>query len=289
MIQIDPEFQTWIMPLREDEYRGLEQSILEDGCREPLVLWGDILVDGHNRLRICTEHGIPFKTTQKEFGSREDVKNWMINIQLGRRNVTTEQRNYLVGKLYKEQKTNPVDNLKQNSPSGHNVRSVPAAEKISQMYKVDEKTVRRAETFADAIDTIAEICGDTVKNDILTKNIPVSQKDIVQIAHLDPDKQKQTFILIQRGEKTSQAIRKAVNQQPYEPITRLADLKEPDKPRDPDFTLCSCANPLCDNFIKMTRSQRVKFFTTYVIKYNHLELPYCSKNCQEDHKRALAC
>ena len=59
---IDKEFKTLIPALTDEEYKGLEESILKDGCRDALVLWGDILIDGHNRYEICTRQNIPFNT-----------------------------------------------------------------------------------------------------------------------------------------------------------------------------------------------------------------------------------
>lgn len=87
-MRIDNEFKNLIPALTDEEYKGLEQSILSEGCRDALVLWGDILVDGHNRYEICTKHGIEYRTVQKEFGSRDDVKLWMIGNQLARRNIS---------------------------------------------------------------------------------------------------------------------------------------------------------------------------------------------------------
>lgn len=86
-MRIDNEFKNLIPALTDEEYKGLEQSILSEGCRDALVLWGDILIDGHNRYEICTKHGIKFKTVQKEFGSRDDVMLWMIDTQRSRRNL----------------------------------------------------------------------------------------------------------------------------------------------------------------------------------------------------------
>lgn len=92
---IDNEFKGLIPPLTDEEYKGLEESILKDGCRDALVLWGEILVDGHNRYEICTRHNIPFKTVQKEFTSRDDVLLWMIDNQESRRNLTAYARGVL--------------------------------------------------------------------------------------------------------------------------------------------------------------------------------------------------
>jgi len=87
-IQIDAEFKSLIPPLSADEYQQLEANILAEGCRDALVVWGVVLIDGHNRYEICSRHGILFKTIQKDFESREDAMLWMIRHQRGRRNLT---------------------------------------------------------------------------------------------------------------------------------------------------------------------------------------------------------
>lgn len=95
-IVINDSLRAYIDPLTEDEYAALERSLLDEGCRDALVLWGDVLVDGHNRFAICTKHGIPFRTIQNErFRSMEDVHLWMIDNHLGRRSVSDFQRGVL--------------------------------------------------------------------------------------------------------------------------------------------------------------------------------------------------
>ena len=78
-IVVNEELKAYIDPLTPDEYDALERSILAEGCRDALVLWGDLLVDGHNRYGICHKHGLPFQTVQsKLFQTMEDVHLWMI-------------------------------------------------------------------------------------------------------------------------------------------------------------------------------------------------------------------
>ena len=91
-ITIDPEFKALIRPLAADELRQLEENILRDGCRDPLVVWDGILIDGHNRHEICTRHSMPFETVQIQFESRTHARIWMRNNQAGRRNLTTAWR-----------------------------------------------------------------------------------------------------------------------------------------------------------------------------------------------------
>ncbi|MGQ2922695.1 MAG: plasmid replication/partition related protein [Hydrogenophaga sp.] len=95
-ITVNPELQAYIDPLTPDEHDALERSLLTEGCRDALVLWGDVLVDGHNRYGICQKHGLPFQTVQNpNFQSLEDVHLWMIDQHLGRRSVSDFQRGVL--------------------------------------------------------------------------------------------------------------------------------------------------------------------------------------------------
>ena len=95
-IVVNEELKAYIDPLSADEHDALERSILAEGCRDALVLWGDVLVDGHNRYGICQRHGLPFQTVQNtRFQSLEDVHLWMIDQHLGRRSVSDFQRGVL--------------------------------------------------------------------------------------------------------------------------------------------------------------------------------------------------
>lgn len=95
-ITINEDLRSYIDPLTEDEYAALERSLLKEGCRDALVLWGELLVDGHNRYGICQKHGLPFNTVQNEsFQSIDDVYLWMIDNHLGRRSVSDFQRGVL--------------------------------------------------------------------------------------------------------------------------------------------------------------------------------------------------
>ncbi|MEN4904849.1 plasmid replication/partition related protein [Luteimonas sp. TWI1416] len=88
--------KAYIDPLTPDEHEALERSLLAEGCRDALVLWGNVLVDGHNRYGICQKHGIPFETVQNtRFKSMDDVHLWMIEQHLGRRSVSDYQRGVL--------------------------------------------------------------------------------------------------------------------------------------------------------------------------------------------------
>lgn len=104
-IRTDEEFKSLIPPLSREEYKQLEENILAEGIRDPLVVWetfsgDDILIDGHNRWEISAKHaGIPFEIKKYNFDTREEVKEWIIKNQLGRRNIPPFVRAELALKL----------------------------------------------------------------------------------------------------------------------------------------------------------------------------------------------
>ena len=75
---IDPEFAALIPPLTPEEFSGLEKSILEEGCRDALIIWGNTIIDGHNRFNICSKHNIPYRTEYRDFPNREAAMLWML-------------------------------------------------------------------------------------------------------------------------------------------------------------------------------------------------------------------
>ncbi len=125
-ITVNPDLLAYIDPLTPDEHAALERSILAEGCRDALVLWGDMLVDGHNRYGICTQHEIPFNTVQNtSFQSLEDVHLWMIDQHLGRRSVSDFQRGVLALR-----KKNILDTRKKTAPA-------PEAQKVATADAAD--------------------------------------------------------------------------------------------------------------------------------------------------------
>lgn len=96
-ITIDGEFASLVQPLSADELRLLTEQILRDGCRESLAVWKvddkRILLDGHNRYKICSENRLDYQTIViHKLESRAQAKLWILEHQIGRRNLTDDQR-----------------------------------------------------------------------------------------------------------------------------------------------------------------------------------------------------
>ena len=157
-------------------------------------MWGDTIVDGHNRYEICHRHNIPFDFHVLKFPLPEDAIAWIINNQLARRNLTPEQRAYLIGKQYLERKLTPAEAGSMKGKSyGQNVHSKTTAEAIAETSKVDEKTVSRNAAFAQAVDTIAGNVGEEARQKILGRETKLTAKDIHRVAAMEPEKQKEVL------------------------------------------------------------------------------------------------
>lgn len=158
-VQINPEFKSLIPPLADDERRQLEANLLADGCRDPLVVWNGVLLDGHNRYDICTKHGISFYVDCINLDSKEAAVNWIINNQLGRRNLHPDQASYLRGKRYNLEKSstpNPhgVGGKSGKIVGGNSCPQQKTADKLAAEYKVSPRTIKNDGQYANAVDTL---------------------------------------------------------------------------------------------------------------------------------------
>ena len=156
-IKIDAEFRDLLPELGRGTFELLEENILKNGCRDSLVLWENILIDGHNRYEICKKHDIPFTTINKDFGSREEALIWIISTQVSRRNLSPIQLAHFRGLHYAAAKSvQGVHNqYTAKSASGQNDHQQNStAIQLSEQYKVAPKTIRRDAKVSDAIEAI---------------------------------------------------------------------------------------------------------------------------------------
>lgn len=204
-VKIDKDFKILCPALSDEELRQLRDNIVADGeFREPLTVWKkeQLLVDGHNRNDVWEnltdeqrQEIEPPKIKLIDFSSREDAHNWIITNQLGRRNLSADQKSYLVGQRYKAEKKNKKQNLKKGkaSPKEQNVPSGDTAEKIGKEVGKSHMQVKRDAKFATAVDTIAENVGHEAKQEILNGPKKLAKNLVVEIAAEPPEKMQAAF------------------------------------------------------------------------------------------------
>jgi hypothetical protein len=205
---IDEELRSLIPPLSQEEYAQLEQNILEFGCLDALKVWpvpdSDeiILLDGHNRFKICSEHNVNYDTESIILIDRVAAIDWMIANQLGRRNLGTEQIFYLRGLQYRREKakhgsedggrgnqhTILVSSQNDHLPESNNSEAIErpetqlkTAEKLAAKHGVSPRTIQRDADYSEAIDRIEDAVPGT-KSEVLAGATKLSKKDVLDIS-----------------------------------------------------------------------------------------------------------
>lgn len=201
--RIDEDFRKMLPQLAAEELAELEASILSEGIREPLVVWREtgILIDGHNRLKIAGKHDLPYQTQELAFADREAVRDWIINNQLGRRNLTPEAFALLLGMKYNREKLQHGGDRKSNAQSGH---LKPTSERIAEEHNVSKNTVRRAGKFAEDLEAVEKVAGPEVREAVLRREKPIRRTDVARLAKVaqkDPERAKKAIDAVMQGEK----------------------------------------------------------------------------------------
>lgn len=186
-IEIDSEFKSLIPPLSQEERSQLETNLLNEGCRDQLVVWQghNILLDGHNRYEICTRLGIEFRTVEIDLPDSEAAHDWLIDNQLGRRNLTPEAVSYLRGKRYQSLKAkvkNPEGKNQHSEVSYQNDTKPETADKLASQYKVGSATIKRDAQYAQAVDTLASVVGEEIRPFLLSREAKLTKKATIQLA-----------------------------------------------------------------------------------------------------------
>lgn len=182
-----------IPPLTFEELNQLEANILRDGrIINPIIVWRGLIVDGHNRYTIAKKHPeIPFTVHEKEFASRYEAIIWICKNQLGRRNLTPEQKKYLIGKQYEAEKcANGGDRkspaAKSGSQIGNLIGNPKTCKRIATENGVSKNTVIRAEEFAKGVDAAEEAVPGT-RQKVLSGEVKPTAAEIASVARAPPE------------------------------------------------------------------------------------------------------
>jgi hypothetical protein len=187
------ELKNFIPPLHSEEYTQLEQNIIAHGCKDALVVWeatqnqigqeGNeptfVLIDGHNRFSICRKHHLAFNIQLLQFPSLKEAKDFMIDLQLGRRNLTPPQVSYFRGLRYNNEKVEKGKYDREN----HKGQNVPydgttTAQRLASEYNVNEKTIKRDAEYAAGLSKLS----DKFRGDILAGKQNVDKALVQKLA-----------------------------------------------------------------------------------------------------------
>ena len=238
IILIDEEFRSLLPKLDDETYAMLESSIKENGCREALVLWGNTLIDGHNRYEICSRLGIPYNTMNLHFNTREEVLIWIISTQVSRRNLTPLQMSHFRGLHYRTLRKLSGNTTGRNqhnigkveyAQNEHIPQTIATADFLATNYNVSQATVRRDAKVSEAIDAIGEASIDA-KNMVLSGEVLLRKKDLAELSFMAKEEIASLAMKIEDGTYKTEKTEKtpAAPPQPVEQI--LIGIRQLEKP-----------------------------------------------------------
>ena len=195
-LKIDPELRDFIPPLSGEEKKQLEDSLLKYGYKgAPIFTWRGYIVDGHNRYEICKKHNIEFPIDDLDLGDNAtiiDVMEWMINTQLGRRNLPPAQRISVVDKFKKKIQEQAKENMsiggssdKKGSPNGETLiqKQTHTDKELAKMAGVGTGTIARYNRVmkSDDEELKKKVLSDEVKINTAYEEIRKKEKEVDNI------------------------------------------------------------------------------------------------------------
>lgn len=201
---IDKEFEELLPVLTPEEFVRLEQSILKDGMLDPIKVWEEpgtgrnIIIDGHNRYRILKKNNISLNYWENykfmyadELPTRDDVKRWMLEQQLGRRNLSEAEKYEIVQKFKSVFEQKAKKNQSLGGKGSANLPKVDTRKEMAKATGVSEGTYRKMDVVmkSDNEDLKQKLREKKVSVDAAYKNVKsTDQKPITvkqQIDRLD--------------------------------------------------------------------------------------------------------
>ncbi len=180
---IDPEFEN-LLPRAPDEVHKLEERLLVEEARDPLVVWKGqrTLVDGHTRFRFFSLLGRSYPIVEMDFPDRGAAIAWMRASHYGRRSYSAEMKAYVRGTDYLARKQTHGGARSRASPHRGNLRTADA---VAAEYRTGRNTILRDAAFAQALDAVAADCGDEVRQQVLSRQAPWTRRDVLRLARED--------------------------------------------------------------------------------------------------------
>lgn len=197
-LNTNENYKRLIPLLSLDELCQLEQSIIRDGCQEPVYVWNNTIIYGYSLYEIYTRLQIPFTIQSIHFKNCEEAIAWICTNHLLCLNITDETRRYLLGKRYEMEKIlRTTNNIGSHQHRKNEVKSAqmtePVFEKssfhtsewLAKEYRISHSTIEKYGNYASALDTLSKVL-PTFALKILSGQVKISHEHIVKLSRLSP-------------------------------------------------------------------------------------------------------
>jgi len=218
-LKVNPKFRDVIPPLTAEEYNNLRESIIAEGCRDAIIVWDGVIVDGHHRYAICQELGIPFNVSETIFDDEDEAILWIAKNQVSRRNLSDVDRGRIALKLKdkimaraKEKQCCGINQYSLSTKLSEASTPIDTRKELAKIAGLSEGTLAKIERVDnEAPMVISDAMGNTIsinKAAVLTKrlkNIPEAEREDEARAMLQVEFERK-FDRICREEKVCKII-----------------------------------------------------------------------------------
>jgi N6-adenosine-specific RNA methylase IME4 len=172
MLKIKKEFKELIPPLTGEEFKQLEENCKAEGIRDAILTWNGYIIDGHNRYDIAQRFNLSFATNEKHFDNENDVVEWMIRNQFGRRNLSSYQRSVLALQLESvfREKAKEKERIRKTTSqiSDESLPEISTKKELGILAKVSHDTIAK-------VKKIEAVATPEVKAKLATGEVSINQ------------------------------------------------------------------------------------------------------------------
>lgn len=180
-------FLSLSVPFEPERERELEKSLLQDGCREPIITWDGVIVDGYKRHHICAAEAIEFSVEEMDFPSEEEAISWVCRRRIPEYPKHSVPYRYLVGRLYNAQKR-IYREIRKQPEDMRTIQLNPDWDRVSyyiaEEFGLNHATIENHGTYATWLEQIADKAWPLFKA-ILSRTIAATRKEIRSYAEMD--------------------------------------------------------------------------------------------------------
>ena len=189
LLESDEDFLLLKQPLSDRDYIKLKHSLFTEGCKEHILVWHGIIIDGNKRYEICKENNIRFKIRHSMFRSKAEAFVYICKEELQRNDLINEMYKYLIGRLYQSELERKAQMYSSKNESTHPYipgrvyRKQEISQQISDELKISRGTVLKYEIFTKCIDSLREKEPEIAAK-ILSGKLKISHENIIELERL---------------------------------------------------------------------------------------------------------
>ena len=208
-----PEMAELLPPLTGEQLAALEADILKNGCYSPVIVNEDmVVIDGHNRQRLCEQHGLPYQMAVFSFEDMLEAKQWALDTQKGRRNLDKWE----LGKIALRLKSDIETRARENMSAGGGDQKSEGAKSGCVNSQNPISPVNTTQELADAVGIGHQTMSRVMQID---EHAPAAVKDALDSGDLS----------INQGYNITQQVRELPEEQREEAAALAVELEKAKK------------------------------------------------------------